>query len=54
MKCRGGGGNAVEVRKPQHRGGCGVTQQHFSRGPMSDYLAAPVIIQRDLNLPAML
>lgn len=53
MKCRGGG-NAVEVRKPQRRGGFRATQQHFSRGPMSDYLAAPVIIQRDLNMPAML
>lgn len=27
---------------------------HFSRGPMSDYLGAPLIIQCDLNLPATL
>lgn len=39
---------------PQRRGGCSATRQRFSRGPMSDYLGAPVIIQCDLNLPATL
>lgn len=30
----------------------GASRQHLCRGPMSNYLGAPVIIQHDLNLPA--
>lgn len=43
-----------EVTKPQRGGSSRALQQHFSKGPMSDYLSTPVIIQRDLNLPATL
>lgn len=52
--CLARGQRGVEGSSPRGGDGYRASPRHFSKRPMSDYLRAPLIIQRDLNLPSML